>query len=67
MEKALATAVTDANGANKMWAKIDRDVTDQAPVAVLFTPKHLDLIGKRIGNFTYSDQFHWIFSQSWVQ
>lgn len=67
MEQALTTAVTDPETANKMWAKVDRDVTDQAPVAVLFTPKHLDLIGKRIGNFVYSEQFHWIFSQSWIQ
>ena len=67
MEQALSTAVVDPEMANRMWAKIDREVTDQAPVAVLFTPKHLDLIGKRVGNFIYSEQFHWIFSQSWVQ
>ena len=67
MAQTLATAVTDPAAANTMWAKIDREVTDAAPVAVLFTPKHFDLVGERVGNFLYSEQFHWIFSQSWVK
>ena len=67
MEKALAEAVTDPAAANKMWAKIDREVTDAAVVAVLFTPKHLDLLSQRVGNFVFSNQYNWVYSQSWVQ
>ncbi len=67
MQKALSTAVTDPEAALGMWAKIDRQVTDQAPVAPLFAPKHLDFVSKRLGNYTWSDQFHMIFSKVWVQ
>ena len=67
MQEALKTAVTDQAAANKMWAKIDQEVTDHAPAATLFTPKHVDFVSKRLGGYTYSDQFHMIFSRVWVQ
>lgn len=67
MAKALSTAVTDQAAANQMWAKIDRQITDAAPVAPLYNPKHLDFISTRLGNYTWSDQFHMVFSKVWVQ
>ena len=50
-----------------LWAKIDKEVTDQAPMATLFTPKHIDFVSKRVGNFMFSKQFYWLVDQSWVQ
>src|SRR6185369_14890525 len=44
MQQALKTAITDPAAANKIWAEVDREVTDLAPLAVLFTPKHLDFV-----------------------
>ena len=67
MHKALNTAVTNESAANVQWAKIDKEVTDQAPMATLFTPKHLDFVSKRVGNFTFSKQFYWLVDQSWVK
>ena len=67
MQQALKTAVADQPAADEMWAKIDKEVMEQAPVAPLFTPKHLDFVSKRLGNYTYSDQLHMIFSKAWVQ
>ncbi len=67
MQQALATAETDTAAADKIWAEIDRAVTDQAPAVSLFTPKNVDFVSKRLGNYTYSDQFRMIFSQVWVQ
>jgi peptide/nickel transport system substrate-binding protein len=67
MHKALSLAVTDEPAANVLWAKIDKMVTDQAPMATLFSPKHLDFVSKRVGNFTFSKQFYWLVDQSWVQ
>src|SRR5580765_6598209 len=60
MHKALDTALTNEAAANLLWAKIDRQVTDQAPMATLFTPKHIDFVSKRVGNFTFSKQFYWL-------
>jgi peptide/nickel transport system substrate-binding protein len=50
-----------------MWAKIDRMVTDQAPMVTLFNPKHVDFVSKRVGNFTFSKEFYWLVAKSWVQ
>jgi peptide/nickel transport system substrate-binding protein len=67
MHKALSLAVTNEPAANVLWAKVDKEVTDQAPMATLFNPKHLDFVSKRVGNFVFSDQFYWLVDQSWVQ
>jgi peptide/nickel transport system substrate-binding protein len=50
-----------------MWSEIDRAVTDAAPMAALFTPKRIDFLSKRVGNFQFNSQFYWMVSQSWVQ
>lgn len=67
MDKALALGVTDQEGANKIWTEVDKAVTDAAPMAALFTPKHIDFVSKRVGNFQFNSQFYWMVSQSWVQ
>ncbi|HRX36768.1 MAG TPA: ABC transporter substrate-binding protein [Aestuariivirga sp.] len=67
MKDALALGVTDPDAANKMWAEIDKEVTDKAPMAALFTPKHIDFVSKRLGNFQFNSQFYWMVTQSWVQ
>jgi peptide/nickel transport system substrate-binding protein len=67
MHHALATALTNETAANAEWANIDKLVTDAAPMATLFTPKHIDFLSKRVGNFVFSKQFYWLVDQSWVQ
>jgi peptide/nickel transport system substrate-binding protein len=67
MHQALTTAIEDEAAANKLWTTIDRMVTDAAPMATLFTPKHIDFVSKRVGNFTFSKQFYWLVDQSWVK
>ena len=67
MHHALDLGVTNEDAANAEWAKIDRMVTNQAPMATLFNPKHIDFVSKRVGNFIFSKQFYWLVSQSWVQ
>jgi peptide/nickel transport system substrate-binding protein len=67
MDGALAQGVTDPEGANAVWAEVDKMVTDKAPMAALFTPKHVDFVSKRLGNFQFNNQFYWMITQSWVQ
>jgi len=67
MHHALATALDSETAANREWAQIDKLVTDAAPMATLFTPKHIDFLSKRVGNFVFSKQFYWLVDQSWVQ
>ena len=67
MAKAMQTAVTDPEAANDMWTELDKAFMEQAPVAPLFTPKNVDFVSKRVGNFIFSNQFRWVIDQSWVQ
>jgi len=67
MHQALNVAVTNEQKANTMWTQIDRLVTDKAPMVTLFNPKHIDVVSKRVGNFTFSKQFYWLVAKSWVQ
>jgi len=67
MKAALKLAITDAAGANKMWAEIDKAVMEKSPGVPLFNPKHVDFVSKRVGNFQFNAQFYWIITQSWVK
>jgi peptide/nickel transport system substrate-binding protein len=67
MHRALKLEQTNEEAANALWASIDKQVTNQAPMATLFTPKHVDFVSKRVGNFVFSKQFYWLVDQSWVQ
>jgi peptide/nickel transport system substrate-binding protein len=67
MKEAFALSATDQAAANKIWTEVDKMVTDKAPAAPLFTPKHIDFVSKRLGNFQFNAQFYWMVTQSWVQ
>ena len=67
MHAALTLEQTNETAANAAWAKVDKQVTDAAAMATLFTPKHVDFTSTRVGNFTFSKQFYWLVDQSWVQ
>ncbi|QDL91388.1 ABC transporter substrate-binding protein [Paroceanicella profunda] len=67
MDEAAALTLTDPEKSAAMWTEVDHAVTDAAPAAVLFTPKRVDFVSKRVQNFTFSPQFYWIMSQSWLQ
>ena len=67
MADAQTAAITDPAKAAEIWTGVDKAVTDAAPAAVLFTPKRVDFVSSRIRNFTFSPQFYWIVSQSWIE
>ena len=67
MDEALKLAVTDQAAADKMWAEIDRAVMEKAPAVPLFTPKRVDFVSKRVGNYMFNAQYYWVVTQSWVK
>ncbi|HEY4162171.1 MAG TPA: ABC transporter substrate-binding protein [Dongiaceae bacterium] len=67
MKDAMATSITDPKKAEAMWAEIDKAVTDKVPAVFLFTPKHVDFVSKRLGNFLFNPQYYWMTHLSWVQ
>jgi len=67
MSRALSAQLTNPNAANQLWARVDQEVTDQAPQIVMFNPKVVNFVSNRVGNFVANPQWQWLIDQSWVQ
>ncbi len=67
MKQALQLGIEDPPAALKLWAKVDRQTTDDATQAVLLNPRLIDFTSKRVGNYIWSAQFYMILDQAWVQ
>lgn len=67
MDRALVLGATNQKAANRLWSKIDRLVTDQAPEVGLINPYAVTFVSKRIGNFQFSPQWQFLFQNAWVQ
>ncbi len=59
-------AVIDGNDPSG-WAAIDREVTDHAAFAVLFNPRFVDFTSRRVEEFVYHLQYHWLLGQARVR
>ena len=66
MTKASNMGVTDPEGANKIWAQVDHDVTDQAPWVDLYNPKQIDFLSKRVQGYQWSPQWYLLYDQVWL-
>jgi peptide/nickel transport system substrate-binding protein len=62
MDAALTQGETDQAGANLAWAKVDQEVTDQAPMVQLFNPKLIDFVYKRVKGYAWSPQWYMLLS-----
>ncbi len=67
IDQALHLGETDPAAANALWAKIDRKVTDLAPIITLFNPKLVDFVSKRLGGYEYNPQGGFLWDQAWVR
>ena len=47
-------------------AAADRAMTDAAPAVVLFVPRYIDVVGRRVGGYAYHEEFHWLIDQALV-
>lgn len=65
--RARALQVTDVQAANALWARIDRELTDQAPWLFLYNPKQADFVSGRVGNFQYNSRYGILLDQLWVK
>ncbi len=67
MKAADTMSVVDRARGNAMWAAIDREVTDLSLQAPLFQNNDVDLVSSRLGNYTFSQVAHMLFSKVWVR
>jgi peptide/nickel transport system substrate-binding protein len=67
MDHAGQVGITDASAGNKLWAQVDKEVTDQAPWVNMFNPKLLDFVSKRVKGFKFSPQWYFLLAQASVK
>ena len=67
MNQALAEGSTNRAAADTLWATVDHEMTDQAPMVVMYNPTNDDFVGKRVGNYEYNPQWGFLVDQAWVQ
>jgi peptide/nickel transport system substrate-binding protein len=67
MQDALKTERTSMPTANQKWGQIDQAVMAKSPLVPLFTPKLVDFVSTKVGNYQFSKQFYMLVSQLWVK
>ncbi len=69
LDRTLATtaATAAATGSNAIWTKLDRTVTDRAIMVPFITPKAVDFVSKRVGNYQHHPEYGLLIDQLWVR
>ena len=65
--RARTLQITDPGAASRLWARIDRDVVNQAPFFFLQNPLQVDFVSRRVGNYQYNPQWGVLLDQLWVR
>jgi len=65
--RAFSVQTTDPQAASDVWAQVDREIVDQAPVVPLTNPRIIDLVSPRVGNYQYNPQWGALIDQLWVR
>jgi peptide/nickel transport system substrate-binding protein len=67
MTQASQLAQTNPTAANKIWATVDHQVTDQAPWVDFFNPKQIDFLAKRVQGYQWNPQWYILIDQMWLK
>jgi peptide/nickel transport system substrate-binding protein len=57
----------DQDAGAQAWAQVDRAATDLAPWVPTITPRNVDLVSKRVGNYQHHRLFGVLLDQLWVR
>ena len=64
---ASALQASAPGAAGQRWARIDREITDQAPWLPLYNPQVLVALSPRVGNYQYHPFWQVLLDQLWVR
>jgi peptide/nickel transport system substrate-binding protein len=67
VERANVLQAQDQDAAAKLWAEVDRDVTNLAGLVPTYTPRNVELVSKRVGNYQHHPLFGVLLDQLWVR
>lgn len=66
MTQARTLGETNQAAANALWAKVDHEVTNQAPWVPMFTPKQIDFLSARVHAYVWNPQWYMLVDQQWL-
>ena len=67
MNKAEVLGETNQTAANNLWAKVDHEVTDQAPWVDMYNPKQIDFLSARVHGYVWNPQLFILIDQQWIK
>jgi len=67
LKHAIVLQAQDQDAAAKLWTEVDRDLTNLAPLVPTYTPRNVDLVSKRVGNYQHHPLFGVLLDQLWVR
>lgn len=67
MDEADRLQISDPARAAKVWATVDREITDLAPSVQLVSLRWVDFTSARVGNYEYSAKSGALLDQFWVR
>jgi YVTN family beta-propeller protein len=65
--QAQAAQLTDPAAARRLWGRVDRMVTDQAPYVPVFNTGNTGFVSSRVGNYQESPVYGLLVDQMWVR
>jgi peptide/nickel transport system substrate-binding protein len=67
MTQARVLESRNPNAAGSLWARIDRELVDQAPWVPLYNPRALVVLSARVGNYQFHPFWTLLIDQLWVR
>ncbi len=67
IRRGVALQTTDPYLANRLWARLDREIVDRAPFVPLVSLKLVDIVSPRVGNYQFQPLFGVLLDQLWVR
>ncbi len=66
MNQARTLGETNQAAANALWAKVDREMTNEAPWVAMFNPKQIDFLSSRVHGYQWNPQWNILIDQQWL-
>ena len=67
MRQARALESTRPRAAARLWARIDREIVDQAALVPLINPRQIDFVSARVRNFQHHSYLGFFADQVWLR
>jgi peptide/nickel transport system substrate-binding protein len=64
---ALMLQPSAPDAADALWARVDREITDQAPWVPIYNPLSTVLLAPRVGNYQFDPNYLLLIDQLWVR